>query len=72
MAQNTWLSASLDNPTWSIIMGMHLKLFEKVLIKLLNLSKFKALLHDVLIFELEQRFPNHELMNVLEIIFPQY
>jgi len=51
---------------------MHFRVIEKVLIKLLELSKLNALLHDVLVLELEQRFPDHELMNVLEIIYPQY
>ncbi len=27
---------------------------------------------DLLVFELEWRFPNHELMNALRIIYPQY
>jgi hypothetical protein len=38
----------------------------------LELLKLNALLHDVLVVELEHRFQDHELMNVLELIYPQY
>jgi hypothetical protein len=65
MAQNTWLSTSLDNPTWSIML-----IFSSACI--LELLKLNALLHDVLVLELEWRFLHHEFMNVLEIIYPQY
>jgi len=75
-AQSTWFFASLDKPTWFIILTLGpttiMQLCKKVLIKQSKLSNLNAPLCDLLVLELEWRFSNHELMNVLGIIYSQY
>jgi hypothetical protein len=55
------------------IIGMHSTFTQKGFDQAIKIIKVQCIIvWYVLILELEWRFPHHELMNVLRIIYPQY